>query len=594
MSRLAPSGTRSLFWRLMIAFGSVICLTLLLGALIVSSLFQSLMERRVAEGMADDAHNVALWAASQMAAGGLPDDIRPYTRWLQGVSQGRLFVLNQHGVVIADTGPRPGYRGTRLDHPWVARLLSGDSLKETTPDPWLRSAITAGAPVLRQGEVIGAVLLFAGPPQIWDLAGNSLDVVLLTLAGAGLLSLLAASTITRELAAPISRMGLFANSLGQQRFADELKPYGIREYDELAQSLREAGDKLYRAFSHVATEKKRIDSLIHQMAEGVVATDEQGRIMLVNEAAGRLLGLPGPFSNQTPDEAGLPAELVAAFAELSGSAQPAHVRTCFTCAGAELQADVTSAGLEDQPFAGAVAVIQDVTREEQLKRLRENFVANVSHELRAPLASISAGLEAMHDSLIDEQARPRFLKAMLSEIGRLRRLTDDLLELSRLDAGMLEIPVEEFDLRPLCEGLIEKWEPRATAAGLRLEFQCAHVRVLANYDRVEEILSNLLDNAMRFTSEGRIKLHARREGEMVRISVSDTGAGIPREMLPHLWERFYKADPSRTRAKGGGTGLGLAIVKQLVERLGGEVAVRSVVGEGSTFSFTVVAAPTER
>ncbi len=346
---------------------------------------------------------------------------------------------------------------------------------------------------------------------------------------------------------------------------------------------------------HMMTELERqnrqLQALIQHMAEGVVAVDAAARALLVNPAATSLLGLPGPFGHQPLDQLGFPGDLVAAITAAARSASPGLDEVRFTCGGAEIRALISPMIGEGHAGYGAVALLQDVTMENQLRRLRENFVANVSHELRGPLAALSAGVEAMHDGLIRPDAQPRYFKAMLSEIGRLRRLTNDLLELSRLDAGTIRIPVEEFDLAPLADGLGEKWGPRAATTGITLVIDCPHVRIMGNIDRVEEVLTNFLDNAFRYTpAGGSIRLFARSEGEMVRVGVVDTGIGIPREHLPHIWERFYKTDPARTRTLEGGTGLGLSICKQFVELMGGEVAVRSELGAGSCFSFTLVAA----
>ncbi|MFZ5824926.1 MAG: PAS domain-containing sensor histidine kinase [Bacillota bacterium] len=334
----------------------------------------------------------------------------------------------------------------------------------------------------------------------------------------------------------------------------------------------------------------QLQALFLNMAEGVVAVDEEGRLLMVNPAATSLLGQPGPFTGLELAAAGLPEPLVGAIQAACRSVEPGMTETRFRCGGAEIRALVSPMVQEQGQVYGAVALLQDVTMEERLKWLRENFVANVSHELRGPLAALSAGVEAMHDGLIPPDSRPRYLKAMLAEIARLRRLTDSLLELSRIDAGMMQIPIEEFDLAPLGEALVETWGPRAASAGVELVPECPHLRVMGNVDRVEEVLTNFLDNAIRHTKPGgRVRLFARPEGEMVRLGVSDTGVGIEPVHLPHIWDRFYKTDPARTRTPDRGTGLGLSICKQLVELMGGEVSVESEPGVGSTFSFTLVA-----
>lgn len=336
---------------------------------------------------------------------------------------------------------------------------------------------------------------------------------------------------------------------------------------------------------------QELQALIAHMAEGVIAVDEE-RGLLVNPAASRILGMPGPFGDSPLEQVGFPEPLVEALqAALQAQGAAEATEIAFTCGGAELQARVSPVAPEAGAPLGAVALIQDITAQSRLRRMRENFVANVSHELRGPLASLSAVVEAMRDGLISEQGRPRYLQTILAEIDRLRRLTDDLLELSRLDAGMVRLPLEEFDLRPLCEAVAEKMGPRAASSGVSLTWDCPTQRVVANWDRVEEILSNFLDNALRYTpAGGSVHVAVTREGQAVRIAVADTGVGIAREHLPHIWDRFYKVDPARTRTPGGGTGLGLSIVRQLVELLGGEVAVESEPGQGSTFSFTLVAA----
>ncbi|HYG59350.1 MAG TPA: ATP-binding protein, partial [Symbiobacteriaceae bacterium] len=433
--------------------------------------------------------------------------------------------------------------------------------------------------------------LFAAPSRLEAELANLRLVVLVTIVVAGLAGLGTAFTLARNLARPVEQMSRFAMELGQKHFEGQLPDSRVAELDQLSRALGAAAAQLQAAFDALSEEKQRMAALIREMGEGVVAVGEERQVLVVNPAASHLLGLPGPFDGIHLSGAGFPAPLAVALERQCDLAQHQAEVVSLSIGGTEVSAWVSSVGAPDGRRFGAVALLRDVTAEVKLRRLRENFVANVSHELRGPLAALSAGVEAMHDGLITEQSRPRFLRNMLAEIGRLRRLTDNLLELSRLDAGTMAIPLEEFDLAPLCEGLVEKWGHRASAAGVALSLDCPHLRVVASYDRVEEIITNFLDNAVRFTpTGGTVRLQARPEGDMVRVTVADSGVGIERAHLPHIWERFYMVDPARTRSRGSGTGLGLAIVRQLVEHLGGEVSVESEPGRGSTFGFTLVAA----
>ncbi len=231
---------------------------------------------------------------------------------------------------------------------------------------------------------------------------------------------------------------------------------------------------------------------------------------------------------------------------------------------------------------------RDVTVRRQVEQLRESFVASASHELRSPLAALSAVVEAMRDGLIPAENYPRYHDRALAEIHRLRRLTDELLLLSQLKAGLAEIQRVEFDVRSLLQGMHERWVLRCAAAGITLHYDCPELRVRADCDRIEQVLVAFLDNAVRYTpSGGEIRLFAEPHDRGVRLGVQDSGAGIAPEHLPLIWERFYKVDRARSRAEGGGSGLGLSIVREVATRMGGSVHVESEVGTGSVFSITL-------
>jgi len=588
-----PELPRTLFGRLMLAFGSVVMTVLLLSMLILGDFAATTFERQLADVMLRDAVGASVLAAPLVASA--PDaDPSPQLPGLDSLTEGRLFVVDTRGRVLTDTSEGQELRGQVLaGHPWLDRVLSGDELLEMSPDPWLWSGITAGAPMRHEGKVVGAVFLFSPSERLQSPISQFRLLIAVTILSAGMMGLFAAYTTARAFARPIEAMSHFADDLGQKLQAGEVPTADVEEFDQLARSLSNAATQLQAVFSDLTEEKQRFAALIEDMAEGVVAVDENRFVLLVNPAAGQLLGLPGPFDGLSLAAAGFPAQLTEGLETALGDTHE-QVNIAFQCGSSEIRARVSPVvGEAGEPF-GAVAVLQDVTTEVQLRRLRENFVANVSHELRGPLSALSAGVEAMHDGLIDDDARPRYLRSMLAEIGRLRRLCDNLLELSRLDAGTLEITQEEFDLQPLCEGLLEKWAPRARGAGVDLLADTPSLRVVANFDRVEEILINFLDNAIRHTPPGgQVRLFARPEGEMVRVGVADTGVGIAKEHLAHLWDRFYKVDPARPRSAGLGTGLGLSIVRQLALLLGGEAQVASEPGRGSTFSVTLVAAHAE-
>jgi signal transduction histidine kinase len=235
------------------------------------------------------------------------------------------------------------------------------------------------------------------------------------------------------------------------------------------------------------------------------------------------------------------------------------------------------------PAGGAVLVIHDLTEMRRLEAVRRDFVANVSHELKTPLTSISGYAETLLSDPPDPDTARRFTATILSNARRMQRLVDSLLDLSRIEAGTWRPEREMFDLGTAVR---EAWIPLAERAGRRRVSLATEIgdearTITADPGALDQVLRNLLENAIRYAPDGSsIVVEARVEGEGIAITVADAGAGIPREHLPRIFERFYRADPSRSRDEGG-TGLGLAIVRHLVEGHGGRVSAESTLGEGT-------------
>jgi len=224
----------------------------------------------------------------------------------------------------------------------------------------------------------------------------------------------------------------------------------------------------------------------------------------------------------------------------------------------------------------------------RLEQTRREFVANVSHELRSPLTSIQGFLTGMQDGTVPEEDRERYLSIVVEETKRLNRLITELLDLSRIESGQTELHLTEFDLNERVARVLIRQESRITERNLdiQLDFESDTCRVRADADRIEQVLINLIDNAIKYGGEGcTVRVSTRRERDMVRVAVQDSGPGIAAEDLPCVFERFYKADKAHTT--GNGTGLGLAIAKKIVEQHGQKITVKSAPGQGARFEFTL-------
>ena len=329
--------------------------------------------------------------------------------------------------------------------------------------------------------------------------------------------------------------------------------------------------------------------LLDHLDTGVLVVDSQRRISDFNPAAIRLLGTRGgSLIGRSLLEATLSYEIMTllATAMAGGLEQVSEVRRN------DLSGRVLRVRVFPLPPPGAppnaseyLVLLDDVTELRRLETVRRDFVANVSHELRTPLASIRAMAETLQDgALEDVTVAGRFISIIVGEVERLTRILEDLLILSRSESQQAERA--EFVLSDLIHDVVERFQQQADRAGVQLHHTITErFTVVANRDQMEQVMVNLVDNAVKYTpSGGKVSVTAEVSEGRVRILITDTGIGIMSQDLPRLFERFYRVDKARSR-QSGGTGLGLSIVKHIIESHGGSVAVESEYNRGSTFSF---------
>jgi len=312
------------------------------------------------------------------------------------------------------------------------------------------------------------------------------------------------------------------------------------------------------------------------MVEGVVAADARGHIVTANPAARELLGY-GPHV-PLPD-------LQQLFRGRSARDIVRRVTEGQSVEGEEVEIDGRRIVISARPLpaGGAILVLHDQTEIRRLEAVRRDFVANVSHELKTPLTSISGYAETILAERPDARTERQFLETILANAHRMQRLVDDLLDLARIESGRWQPALAALDLA----GVIAEVEGEFASRGAErrvtfaVEIGAGAATLVADPEGVRLVLRNLVDNALRYTPpDGRITLRSRAEAEGVALQVEDTGSGIPREHLSRVFERFYRVDPSRSRADGG-TGLGLAIVRHTVEAHGGRVGIESQLGTGT-------------
>jgi len=437
--------------------------------------------------------------------------------------------------------------------------------------------VLAGVPIRYNEHVIGAVFMAQTMTEVITGMRSLSNTLLYTLLGAMLMMLPIAYIVSSRLSWPIKHMRDVALSMAGGDFSVRANTDTRGEIGELGGALNFLSGELGRTVAELVVERTRLRRILNSLSEGILAVDAQRNITHVNPAMRTTSLMP----IEEMEEA-----WVAYDAVLSGKGATTFVIHTGTIA---VQASLVALEDEEGRVAGAVGVFRDVTREERLEQTRRDYVANVSHELRTPLTALRALVEPLRDGLVtDEADRNRLYGVMLRETLRLSRLVSDMLELSRLQSGMLSLEKHPFDPLHMIRDVYEKFRPHAEDHGQPLTLQLPEKqlpKVYGNPDRTEQVLVSLLDNAIKYTPEGgRIELYAEARPDALYISVRDGGVGIDEADLPHVFDRFYKADKAH---QGNGTGLGLAIAREILTLLGEEITVTSKRREGACFTFTL-------
>ncbi|HXE58897.1 MAG TPA: ATP-binding protein [Gemmatimonadales bacterium] len=488
----------------------------------------------------------------------------------------RITVIDRGGRVRAESDAGEGSLDlleSHADRPEVRQALAGRvgvarRRSATIGRPLLYVAVPGGPGVVRLAATLDQVDEVVGRAQ-----GAVLWAALLAIAVGSAVAFLAGRSVARPLTAITAAARAIAAG-ETPRFPHA----GIPDIDALVAALRAMHDQLAARFRDLQREKAETAALVDAMVEGVIAADPRGRVVTANAAARRLLGY-------APD-APLP-DLPELFRAKPARAVVDALLRGAPVAGRELRLDGRTLLVSGRPLAagGAVLLMHDLTEMRQLEAVRRDFVANVSHELKTPLTSISGYAETLLGDEPDRDTARRFVEVILANARRMQRLVDDLLDLSRIESGGWEPRREAVPVAGLAREAWSGLAGRAAAREAALEIDVAPdaTTLHADPDAVRQVLTNLFDNSLRHVPSpgGRIVCRAERVEGGVRLAVRDNGGGIPREHLPRIFERFYRADPSRSRDRGG-TGLGLAIVKHLVEAHGGRVGAESELGRGTT------------
>ncbi len=485
---------------------------------------------------------------------------------------------------------------SRVTHSVPGEVLSAAIEKARRRQVFTRIDLTrrlaiAAAPVEREGKLIGVVVAANNGENSWQIIQAARSRMVAGFIIALLVSGAVALGFSEFIAYQVRTLTKGALAIAEGDFGQRLRGFFPDEVGELAEAFNLMAGKLGQAFDTLSAQQQEIVAVINTMGEGLIGVDGDGTIRLANPAASELLKRPLDQLAGESFESVIKSE---ALVESISEAMIGHeVFETTPHEGRDVLFHATPIRDELGRIGGVVLILRDVTQARRLEQAQRDFIANASHELRTPLTSLKGYLELLEDGAKEKtEVRDRFLGTMQREVGRMERLVRDLFTLAHIDAGQIQLKLGGYAPADLVDDVWAVGKPVADIAGLRLEKTLAPglEDVMADRDRIVQVMVGFVDNAIKNGRPGdAVTVFADRRNGRVVMGVRDTGEGIPEEVLPRVFDRFFRR--TRVGADSKGAGLGLAIAKEIVEAHGGTIQVDSKPGQGTTFSFDLPKAP---
>lgn len=579
---------QSIRWRIAIPYITLILIAMLVMGIYLSGFIQRTYQSELTHQLATEARIIGEILHGGLQSGNsnpapLDSEVR---RW-KPILDARITIIAPDGQVIGETDEDRQQMTSHSDRPEVIQALKtgqGSSVRFSHTVGYNMLYVAVLYPNL---ETPQAIIRLAVPLDNIEANVSQLQKILFSATLIIMLfAILLAAWIAGRTSRPVQQLTqavhqITANELSEQPFSQAGDEIG-----QLTRAFNAMTVRLHEQFQALETERGKLAAVLDKMNDGVLIVDDRGTIQLVNPAAEKMFSIKAEKCLDKPLAEAVrhhqPYELRQACLQ-SRSIQEAsfdlNKQTSLHCIATPL----------GQALPGSVFLLfQDITRQKQVEAMRKDFISNVSHELRTPLAAIKAITETLHDGAMeDPPAARRFLERMETEVDALSLMVTELLELSRIESG--RVPLELKPIRPIdiIAPAYDRLHLQAERAGLNFEISCSDTlpHVLADSVRVQQVLVNLIHNAIKFTpSGGKVQIGAEANDRVIRFWVCDSGIGISTEDLPRIFERFYKVDRARSSS---GTGLGLAIARHMIEAHHGKIWVESELGKGSTFYFTL-------
>ncbi|TPR40083.1 cell wall metabolism sensor histidine kinase WalK [Apilactobacillus micheneri] len=488
-------------------------------------------------------------------------------------------------------------KNTLINHQSYSGIMSDSSNSRyyTVITPLIKSS---------NSELVGVVYVRANLDSVY----KEINQITLIYVAAALVAILAglliSIVISRAITKPIDEMKQQTLQIAKGDYSGQVHVYGRDELGQLANAVNNLSVKVEESQESTESERQRLDSVLTNMTDGVIATDRRGKVIIMNDEAANSLETS---ESEAIDKSILDVLDIGdeyTLREIIENPDETIIDRSDNSRDLILHAHFSLIQRESGFVSGLVCVLHDVTEQQKIDNDRKQFVSNVSHELRTPLTSVHSYIEALQDGAWkDSTIAPKFLKVTQDETDRMIRMINDLLTLSRMDSNTQKINKELVNIKELFNYILDRFDmiiksdddskkPSKDYKIIR-KFTKLDLWVEVDTDRFTQVIDNLMNNAIKYSPDGgTITCSLYETHNNVILSVKDQGLGIPRSSIPHIFDRFYRVDKARSRAQGG-TGLGLAISKEVIQALGGRIWVESTENKGSTFYIALPYEPIE-
>jgi two-component system phosphate regulon sensor histidine kinase PhoR len=513
-----------------------------------------------------------------------------YCRQLKEKTGSRVTIIRSDGTVIGDSNTDSSQMENHAHRPEIEQSQLYDTGSAIRYSHTLGyDFLYVAKRVIKNGDTEGFVR-FAIPLQKVDRAVDAVRmkiiiIVILALLATGIFSVSQIDHLRRLL----HQIADFSRSLARGEIDKRLFLKNAGQFTEISENLTTMSEELQEVISRNEEETKRLNEILKSVPDALLIIDARGVILLASTSSREFFGDIG-FAGKQFLEAVRSYELSDLMDEVRGKLSPGTAEFRLDHPAEKyLSVKVSPLFRKDRELSGFIAIFHDITQMKKLEQIRKDFVANVSHEIKTPITAIQGFADTLLDGAIDDRENAiRFLQTIKANSERMNSLADDLMMISKIELGVIGIEKADIEVEDVIKNVFATLHDKAAEKMLSMKISIHPDlrKVAADRNRLIQILTNLIDNAIKFTESGGITVGSAAEGDRGYLFVEDTGMGVPKRHLPRLGERFYRVDPARSR-KLGGTGLGLAIVKHLVKAHGWEMKIESAEGNGTTVKIFI-------